>query len=105
MLTTAEHITVQRRTKTARNTGAAVRRAANRQRISGATVLTATDEAGHTYTLVLTQTEPGRAYLLVQDKKTQEWRCSCFRARWQGTCQHLDALRVVGHELPAEGAR
>ena len=92
-LSTAEHATVQTRTKAARNTAAAVRRAANRQRVSGATVLTATDQAGHTYTLVLTQSEPGRAYLLLRDTKTQEWRCSCFRARWQGTCPHLDALQ------------
>lgn len=72
---------------------AAVRRATNRQRVSGATVLQATDQAGHTYTLVLTQSEPGRAYLVVQDKKTQEWRCNCFRAQWRGACPHLDALR------------
>jgi len=62
--------------------------------VSGAAVLQATDRAGHTYTLVLTQKEPGKAYLLVTDKKTQEWRCSCFRARWQGTCDHLEAVRL-----------
>ncbi len=91
-LSTAEHAIVKRRTQTARNTGAAVRRAANRSRVSGTTVLQATDQAGHTYTLVLTQSEPGRAYLLVQDKKSKEWRCSCFRARWQHTCPHIEAV-------------
>jgi len=98
-LSPGELATVKRRTQTARNTSAAVRRAANRQRVSGATVLQATDQAGHTYTLVLTQSEPGRAYLLVLDQKSKEWRCSCFRARWQGVCAHTEAVR-----LPPEAA-
>ena len=45
-LSTAELQAVQRRTKDARSSAAAVRRAANRQRVGGALVLTATDPAG-----------------------------------------------------------
>ena len=94
-LSTTEHAAVQRRTKDARSSGAAVRRAANRQRVSGATVLTATDPAGHTYVLVLCpQKEPGRAYLVVRDKKTGAWICGCFQARWRPPCDHLEAVRL-----------
>jgi|GEM_PF-2300413 len=103
-LSPGEQATVKRRTQTARNTSAAVRRAANRQRVSGVTVLQATDQAGHTYTLVLTQSEPGRAYLLVQDQKTREWRCSCFRARWQGVCAHTEAVRLLPDAAHVEAA-
>ena len=85
---------VLRQTKTARTTGAAVRRAANRQRVAGAVVLAASDQAGNAYTLVLCTKEPGRAYLLTREK-TQEWRCSCFRARRQATCDHLEAIKLL----------
>ena len=62
MLTSQEHQVTQRHTSSARTSAAAVRRAANRQRVSGAVVLAATDTAGHTYVLVLCpQKEPGRA--------------------------------------------
>ncbi len=82
MLTTSEH-------------DAAARRAANRQRVSGATVLTATDDAGLNYMLVMVTTkEPGKAYVLTRDRKTQEWVCGCFQARWKSTCDHLEAIRL-----------
>jgi len=94
-LSTAELQAVQRRTQSARNTAAAVRRAANRQRVSGAIVLRASDDAGLPYTLVMVTTkEPGKAYLVARDKKTQEWVCGCFAARWQGLCDHLEAIRA-----------
>lgn len=94
-LTTAEHATVTRQTKQARNRAATVRRAANRTRVSGAIVLTASDAAGNAYVLVMCpQKEPGRAYLLTREKKTQAWLCGCFRARWQATCDHLEAIRL-----------
>ena len=94
-LSTAELQAVQRRTKDARSSGAAVRRAANRQRVSGAVVLAASDQAGHSYTLVMVTTkEPGKAYLVTRDKKTQEWVCGCFQARWRQTCAHLEAVKL-----------
>ncbi len=94
-LSTTEHQTVQRRTKDARNTGAAVRRAANRQRVSGAVVLAASAQAGNAYTLVMCpQKEPGRAYLMVREKKSGAWVCGCFQARWRQTCAHLEAIRL-----------
>ncbi len=86
MLTSREHRVTQRQTSSARSSAAAVRRAANRQRVSGAVVLAATDTAGHAYTLVLCpQKEPGRAYLVVRDKKSGAWICGCFQARWRQT--------------------
>ena len=91
-LSTAEHAAVQRRTQSARNTAAAVRRAANRQRVAGAVVLAASDQAGNAYTMVLSAKEPGRAYLVTRDRKTQEWTCGCFAARWEGICVHLEAV-------------
>src|SRR5688500_18337479 len=96
-LSTTEHALVKERTREARSTAAAVRRAANRQRVSGAVVLTATDTAGNTYTLVLIPTkDPARAYVLARDKKTQAWRCARFHARWQQTCEHLEAIEAAG---------
>ena len=92
-LSTTEHAAVQRRTKDARSSAAAIRRAANRQRVSGAVVLAATDTAGNVYTMVLCpQKEPGRAYLLTRDRKSGAWVCGCFQARWRHTCDHLEAL-------------
>jgi len=100
-LTSREHQDLSRQTRAARNTGAAVRRASNRQRVSGAVVLHATDSAGAAYVLVLCSAkEPGRAYVLTRDRKTQEWCCGCFSARWQSTCDHLEAMSA--HE--ANGA-
>ncbi len=101
MLTSREHQVTQRQTSSARSSAAAVRRAANRQRVAGAVVLAASDQAGNTYTLVLCpQKEPGRAYLLTRDRKSGAWVCGCFRARWKSTCDHLEA---VGLQEAAEG--
>ena len=87
---------VQRRTKSTRNTSAVVRRAANRQRVSGTIVLRARDDAGLDYTLVMVPAkEPGKAYLVTREKKTGAWICGCFQARWRRTCEHLDALRLL----------
>ena len=81
-MTTTEHAT-------------AARRAANRQRVSGATVLSATDATGLNYMLVMVSAkEPGKAYVLTRDRKTQEWTCGCFQARWKQTCDHLEAIRL-----------
>ncbi|MGI8422988.1 MAG: hypothetical protein ACR2NO_02530 [Chloroflexota bacterium] len=92
MLTTHEH----RQTKAARNASAAVRRAANRQRVSGAIVLRASDDAGLDYTLVMVPAkEPGKAYLVTREKKTGAWVCGCFQARWRRTCEHLEAVRLL----------
>ena len=93
-LTTTEHAAVQRRTKDARSSAATIRRAANRQRVSGAVVLQATDQAGNSYTLVMCTKEPGKAYLLTRDRKSGAWLCGCFRARWRQTCDHLEAIRL-----------
>ena len=71
---------------------AAARRAASRQRVAGAVVLSATDTAGTAYTMVLSAKEPFRAYVLSRDPKSQKWRCSCFSARWEGVCVHLEAV-------------
>jgi len=102
-LTGAEHAAVTARPRDARNRAAPVRRAANRRRVARTVVLTATDPAGLTYVLVLCPTkEPGRAYLLARDKKTQEWRCGCFAARWRQTCDHLEAIRL--HEVNGAAA-
>ncbi len=89
MLTTNEH-------------DAAARRAANRQRVAGAVVLAATDTTGTAYTMVLCAKEPGKAYLVARDKKTQAWTCSCFAARWHGLCDHLEAVRL--HDDETKGA-
>ncbi len=83
MFTTSEHA------------AAAARRAASRQRVAGAVVLAASDQAGNAYTLVMVTTkEPGKAYLVTRDKKTQEWVCRCFQARWRQTCVHLEAVKL-----------
>ena len=80
---------------------AAARRAASRQRVSGATVLHASDEHGQNYVLVMVTTkEPGKGYLVARDKKTGAWTCSCFAARWQGLCDHLEAVRLHDAKAP-----
>ena len=95
VLTSREHQDISRQTRAARTSGAAVRRAANRQRVAGAVVLAASDQAGNAYTLVMVTTkEPGKAYVVTRDKKTQEWVCGCFQARWKQTCAHLEAGRL-----------
>jgi len=92
-LSAHEHASVKGQMRDARNRAATVRRAANRQRVSGAVVLAATDTAGNAYTLVLCpQKEPGRAYLLTRDRKSGAWVCGCFQARWKSTCDHLEAV-------------
>jgi len=95
-LSSSDQQGVSRETRTARNRGAAVRRAANRQRVSGAIVLTATDSAGLRYVLVMVPAkEPGKAYLVTREKKSGQWICGCFRARWQHGCDHLEAVRLL----------
>ena len=71
-----------------RNRNAAAR--ANRLRVAEVAIVRGQDDAGTEYVFGISQKEPGKGYRLTVSKGA--WTCTCFVARWRGTCPHLEAV-------------
>jgi len=87
-LSVSDQQTVKREHQRTRNTAAR----ANRLRVAGVAIVRGQDDTGTEYVFGVSRKEPDKAYRLTLLKGA--WVCSCFVARWRGTCPHLEAIGV-----------